>query len=200
MKEIDNELYGTGFDFVAGLDEAGIGPLAGPVCAAAVILPKDAVIEGINDSKKLSPKKRDKLFDEIIGCAVAYSVEFVSPEVIDSINIKQATSLAMHNALANLDVPADFVIIDGNDNIPYDIPYRYVIKGDAKSQSIAAASILAKVSRDRFMTDLAAEYPEYVFEKHKGYGTKLHIEMIRKYGVSAVHRKSFMTAKVLGTE
>ena len=106
----------------------------------------------------------------------------------------------MHNALANLDVPADFVIIDGNDNIPYDIPYRYVIKGDAKSQSIAAASILAKVSRDRFMTDLAAEYPEYVFEKHKGYGTKLHIEMIRKYGVSAVHRKSFMTAKVLGTK
>ena len=200
MKEIDNELYGTGFDFVAGIDEAGRGPLAGPVCAAAVILPKDAVIEGINDSKKLSPKKRDKLFDEIIGCAVAYSVEFVSPEVIDSINIKQATSLAMHNALANLDVPADFVIIDGNDNIPYDIPYRYVIKGDAKSQSIAAASILAKVSRDRFMTDLAAEYPEYVFEKHKGYGTKLHIEMIRKYGVSAVHRKSFMTAKVLGTE
>ncbi len=200
MKEIENELYGKGFDFVAGIDEAGRGPLAGPVCAAAVILPKDAVIEGINDSKKLSPKKRDKLFDEIIGCAVAYSVEFVSPEVIDSINIKQATSLAMHNALANLDVPADFVIIDGNDNIPYDIPYRYVIKGDAKSQSIAAASILAKVSRDRFMTDLAAEYPEYVFEKHKGYGTKLHIEMIRKYGVSAVHRKSFMTAKVLGTE
>ena len=200
MKEIENELYGKGFELVAGIDEAGRGPLAGPVCAAAVILPKDTVIEGINDSKKLSPKKRDKLFDVIIGCAVAYSVEFVSPEVIDSINIRQATSLAMHNALANLDVPADFVIIDGNDNIPYDIPYRYVIKGDAKSQSIAAASILAKVSRDRFMTDLAAEYPEYVFEKHKGYGTKLHIEMIRKYGVSAVHRKSFMTAKVLGTK
>ncbi len=198
MKEIENELYMQGFLNVAGVDEAGRGPLAGPVCAAAVILPPDAVIEGINDSKKLSAKKRDMLFDVIKEVALSYSVEFVYPDVIDSINIKKATSLAMHNAVKNLETAADFVIIDGNDNIPYDIPYRYVIKGDAKSQSIAAASILAKVSRDRLMEKLDEEYPQYGFAKHKGYGTKAHIEAIQKYGVSEVHRKSFMTAKVLG--
>lgn len=198
MKEIENGLYAEGFEFVAGVDEAGRGPLAGPVCAAAVVLPKDIIIEGINDSKKLTEKMRDKLFDEIIEKAVSYSIEFVSPEVIDSINIKNATSLAMHNAVSNLDVKPDFVIIDGNDNFEYDIPYRYVVKGDAKSQTIAAASILAKVSRDRLMIELAEKYPQYSLEKHKGYGTKVHIEAIQKYGVSEIHRRSFMTDKVLG--
>ena len=198
MKEIENELYSAGYGFVAGVDEAGRGPLAGPVCAAAVILPQNAVIEGINDSKKLSEKKRNQLFDVIKSAAIAYSVEFVYPDVIDEINIRQATALAMHTAVANLKQHPDFVIIDGNDNIPYDIPYKYIIKGDAKSQTIAAASILAKVSRDRLMEELDKEYPEYGFAKHKGYGTKAHIEAIQKYGVTEVHRKSFMTAKVLG--
>lgn len=198
MKEIENKLYLEGYNFIAGVDEAGRGPLAGPVCAAAVILPKDAVIEGVNDSKKLSAKKRDVLFDEIKNVAIAYSIEFVYPDVIDDINIRQATALAMHNAVENLIQKADFVIIDGNDNIPYEIPYRYVIKGDAKSQTIAAASILAKVSRDRLMEELDEKYPEYGFKKNKGYGTKAHMEAIQKYGVTDVHRKSFMTAKVLG--
>jgi len=198
MKEIENSLYNEGYKLIAGVDEAGRGPLAGPVCAAAVILPEDLVIEGINDSKKLTEKKREQLFDVIIDSAIAYSIEFASPDVIDEINIKQATSLAMHNAVKNLDVSADFVIIDGNDKIPYDIPYRYIVKGDAKSQTIAAASILAKVSRDRLMVDLDKDYLEYGFAKHKGYGTKVHCEAIQKYGVLPVHRKSFMTAKVLG--
>ncbi len=198
MLEIENALYEEGYKFIAGVDEAGRGPLAGPVCAAAVILPEGVVIDGINDSKKLSEKKREQLFDIIIEKAIAYSIEFSSPEIIDDINIKQATSLAMHNAVANLDPKADFVIIDGNDKIPYDIPYRYVVKGDAKSQTIAAASILAKVSRDRLMLELDKEYPEYGFAKHKGYGTKIHCEAIQKYGILPVHRKSFMTAKVLG--
>ncbi|MBQ9757941.1 MAG: ribonuclease HII [Clostridia bacterium] len=198
MKEIENSLYAKGFKNIAGVDEAGRGPLAGPVCAAAVILPTDLVIDGINDSKKLSEKKRELLFEEIISSAVAYDIQFVEPDVIDEINIRKATALAMHRAVENLKVKADFVIIDGNDNYPYDIPFEYIVKGDAKSQAIAAASILAKVSRDRLMTKLHEEYPEYGFAKHKGYGTKAHCEAIQKYGVSSVHRKSFMTAKVLG--
>ncbi len=198
MKEIEESLYEKGYKLIAGVDEAGRGPLAGPVCAAAVILPEDLVIEGINDSKKLTEKKREQLFDVIINSAIAYSIEFSSPDVIDEINIRQATSLAMHNAVKNLDTPADFVIVDGNDKIPFDIPYEYIIKGDAKSQTIAAASILAKVSRDRLMVELDREYPEYGFAKHKGYGTKAHCEAIQKYGILPVHRKTFMTAKVLG--
>ncbi len=198
MKEIENQLYDKGYKYIAGVDEAGRGPLAGPVCAAAVILPKDTLIEGINDSKKLSEKKREQLFDIIKDTAIAYAVEFVNPDVIDDINIKNATALAMHNAVSELKTAADFVLIDGNDNIPYDVEYQYVIKGDAKSQSIAAASILAKVSRDRIMIEMDKEYPEYGFAKHKGYGTKEHMLSIQKYGVSEVHRKSFMTDKVLG--
>lgn len=198
MKEIEASLYEKGYKLIAGVDEAGRGPLAGPVCAAAVILPEDLVIEGINDSKKLTEKKREQLFDVIINSAIAYSIEFSSPDVIDEINIRQATSLAMHNAVKNLDTPADFVIVDGNDKIPFDIPFEYIIKGDAKSQTIAAASILAKVSRDRLMVELDREYPEYGFAKHKGYGTKAHCEAIQKYGILPVHRKTFMTAKVLG--
>ena len=198
MTEIENGLYSKGFKLIAGVDEAGRGPLAGPVCAAAVILPQGARIEGVNDSKKLTEKKREALFDIICNTAVAYAIEFVSPTVIDEINIRQATSLAMHNAVQNLDRKADYIIIDGNDEIPFDTPYEYIIKGDARSQTIAAASILAKVSRDRLMRELDHEYPEYGFAKHKGYGTKAHMEAIQKYGVSEVHRKTFMTDKVLG--
>lgn len=198
MKEIECRLYSKGYKLIAGVDEAGRGPLAGPVCAAAVILPEDLIIEGINDSKKLTEKNREQLFDVICEKAVAYAIEFVSPDVIDQINIKQATSLAMHNAVQNLDIMADYVIVDGNDKIPYDIPYEYVVKGDAKSQTIAAASILAKVSRDRLMVELDDEFPEYGFKKHKGYGTKVHCEAIQKYGILPIHRKSFMTDKVLG--
>ena len=196
--EFDLDIKKEGYNIIAGVDEAGRGPLAGPVCAAAVILPKGLVIEGINDSKKLSEKKRDMLFDEIISKAVAYSIQFSDPDVIDEINIKQATSLAMHNAVKELSVAPSYVIIDGKDNIPYDIPYEYVIKGDAKSQSIAAASILAKVSRDRLMVSLDEKYPEYGLKKHKGYGTAMHIKAIQEYGVTDIHRKSFMTEKVLG--
>ncbi len=188
MLEIENSLYMDGYKFVAGVDEAGRGPLAGPVCAAAVVLPKDFVIDGVNDSKKLSEKKRDQLFDVIINSAIAYSIEFVSPSVIDEINIRQATSLAMHNAVKNLETKVDFVIVDGNDNIPFDVPYKYIVKGDAKSQTIAAASILAKVSRDRLMVELDKEYPKYGFAKHKGYGTKLHMEAIREFGILDIHR------------
>ena len=198
MTEIENGLYSKGFKLIAGVDEAGRGPLAGPVCAAAVILPQGARIEGVNDSKKLTEKKREALFDIICNTAVAYAIEFVSPTVIDEINIRQATSLAMHNAVQNLDRKTDYIIIDGNDGIPFDTPYEYIIKGDARSQTIAAASILAKVSRDRLMRELDREYPEYGFAKHKGYGTKAHMEAIQKYGVSEVHRKTFMTDKVLG--
>lgn len=198
MLELENLLYEKGYEYIAGVDEAGRGPLAGPVCAAAVILPKGLVIDGINDSKKLSEKKREQLFGEIVSKAVAYSVQFAEPKVIDEINIKQATSLAMHNAIKALSVVPSYIIIDGKDNIPYDIPYEYIIKGDAKSQSIAAASILAKVSRDRLMLGLDEKYPKYGFKKHKGYGTAEHIAAIQKYGVTDIHRKSFMTDKVLG--
>lgn len=198
MKEIENALYAQGIAYIAGIDEAGRGPLAGPVCAAAVILPKDAVIEGINDSKKLSEKKREQLFDVITETAVAYSVQFTDAGIIDDINIKNATHLAMSNAVKALQVTPDFLIIDGSDRVPYPIPYEYIIKGDAKSQTIAAASILAKVSRDRLMKELDKQYPQYNFAKHKGYGTQEHMQAIRTYGTCEIHRQSFMTDKVLG--
>lgn len=198
MLEYENKLWDAGVDLIAGVDEAGRGPLAGPVCAAAVILPKGVSYEGINDSKKLSEKKREQLFDLIIQNAVAYSISFCGPEVIDEINIRQATHKAMEEAVSALSAVPDHILIDGNDNIPFDTPYTYIVKGDANSQTIAAASILAKVSRDRLMKELDREYPEYGFAKHKGYGTKEHMEAIRKYGVTKIHRKSFMTDKVLG--
>lgn len=198
MKEIENALYAQGIEFIAGIDEAGRGPLAGPVCAAAVILPKDAVIEGINDSKKLSEKKREMLFDVITEIAVAYSVQYADAGIIDDINIKNATHFAMGNAVKALQVTPDFLIIDGSDRVPYPIPYEYIIKGDAKSQTIAAASILAKVSRDRLMKELDKQYPQYNFAKHKGYGTQEHMQAIRTYGTCEIHRQSFMTDKVLG--
>lgn len=198
MLEFENSIYETGKNLIAGIDEAGRGPLAGPVCAAAVILPKGLVIEEINDSKKLTEKKREKLFDIIIENAVAYSIQFCDPKIIDSINIRQATHKAMEDAVNGLSVKPEHIFIDGNDNIPFEYPYTYIVKGDAKSQTIAAASILAKVSRDRLMTEFDKEYPDYGFAKHKGYGTKAHMEAIQKYGVTVVHRKSFMTDKVLG--
>ncbi len=177
---------------LCGIDEAGRGPLAGPVFAAAVILPEGGVIEGLNDSKKLSEKKRELLFDEITEKALAYSIASASVEEIDSLNILQATFLAMRRAVEGLSVKPLLCLVDGNQNPNVGIHSRLVVKGDATSACIAAASILAKVSRDRYMLELAKQYPEYEFPKHKGYGTKLHCERIYQYGVSPVHRKSFM--------
>ena len=186
-----------GFKTVCGIDEAGRGPLAGPVYAAAVILPIDLEIDGLNDSKKLTEKKREALFDIICEKAVSYSIGIATEEEIDEINILNATFLAMRRAVDGLSVKPDYALIDGNQHPGLSIQDETVVKGDGKSMSIAAASILAKVSRDRFMLNIAEKYPEYCFEKHKGYGTKLHYEMIEKYGVSPVHRRSFLK-KILG--
>lgn len=181
-----------GYKAVCGVDEAGRGPLAGPVFAAAVILPENCEIEGLNDSKKLSEKKREALFDIIKEKAISWSVASVDEKTIDEINILQATYLAMKNAVEGLVVPADYALIDGNRMPPLEINGETVVKGDAKSMSIAAASILAKVSRDRFMLELDKEYPQYQFAKHKGYGTKLHYEMLTEHGISSCHRMSFL--------
>lgn len=182
-----------GFKAVCGVDEAGRGPLAGPVCAAAVILPEGTVIEGLDDSKKLSEKKREALFDEIISKAIAYGIAFSDVEEIEEVNILGATYIAMCRAVDKLAVEPDYVLIDGNRYPPMlNIKGETVIKGDSKSMSIAAASILAKVTRDRLMLEFAKQYPEYEFEKHKGYGTKAHIEAIKKYGVTKIHRPSFL--------
>lgn len=186
-----------GFQVVCGIDEAGRGPLAGPVYAAAVVLPMDLEIDGLNDSKKLTEKKREVLFDIICKKAISYSIGIATEEEIDEINILNATFLAMRRAVDGLSVKPDYALIDGNQHPGLLIPDETVVKGDGKSMSIAAASILAKVSRDRFMLDIAKKYPEYCFEKHKGYGTKLHYEMIEKHGVSPVHRRSFLK-KILG--
>lgn len=188
----ENLAYENGFTSVCGVDEAGRGPLAGPVCAAAVILPKGKIIDGVNDSKKLSEKKREALFDIIKEEAVAYGVGWASVEEIEEINILNAAMLAMKRAVEELKLKPDFIYVDGNKTPDFDIPCKAVIKGDANSMSIAAASILAKVSRDRLMLEYAKEYPEYMFEKHKGYGTKLHKEAILKYGPCPIHRMSFL--------
>lgn len=181
-----------GYKFVCGVDEAGRGPLAGDVYAAAVILPEGLIIDGVNDSKKLSEKKREYLFDVIKEKAVSYSVAHASSEEIDNLNILNATLLAMKRAVEGLSPNADFAMIDGNMIPNLRIPCKAIIKGDALSHSIAAASILAKVTRDRVMKEEALKYPNYFFEKHKGYGTKLHIEMIKKYGPCKIHRKTFL--------
>ncbi len=188
----EKEAKEQGYSLVCGVDEAGRGPLAGPVCAAAVILPDDCVIDGLNDSKKLTEKKREALFDVIKEKAVSYSIAMASEKEIDEINILQATYLAMNRAVKGLDVTPDFVLVDGNRDPVVGIPTKTVIKGDALSSSIAAASILAKVTRDRFMLELSEQYPEYQFPKHKGYGTKLHYEMLEKHGISPIHRRSFL--------
>ena len=182
-----------GFNFVCGVDEAGRGPLAGPVCAAAVILPEGAVIEGLNDSKKLSEKKREALFDVVKETAIAWSVAFASVEEIEEHNILNATFIAMNRAIDGLQTKADFALVDGN-RVPKEIkiPCETVVKGDSLSMSIAAASILAKVTRDRLMLELDEKYPMYEFKKHKGYGTALHMDLIRKYGPSECHRPSFL--------
>ena len=188
----ETEAREKGYVNICGVDEAGRGPLAGPVCAAAVILPEGCIIEGVNDSKKLTGKKRDALFDVIVETAVACSVAFGTVEEIERDNILRTTMNTMKRAVEGLSVKADFAMIDGNRLPPLDIPCEYIVGGDAKSMSIAAASILAKVSRDRLMLQYAEKYPEYGFEKHKGYGTKLHVEKILEYGETPIHRKSFL--------
>lgn len=190
--EFERAAKEKGYNLVCGIDEAGRGPLCGPVCAAAVILPDDCEIEGINDSKKLSEKKREALFDVITSKALAYSVSMVDAKTIDEINILQATFLAMRNAVGGLALKADYALIDGNQKPGLEIEQQTVVKGDAKSVSIAAASILAKVTRDRYMYEMDEKYPEYQFGKHKGYGTKLHYEKISEYGICPEHRKTFL--------
>lgn len=189
---LENEIYDSGFSLICGVDEAGRGPLAGPVCAAAVILPRGLEIPGLNDSKKLSEKKREALYDVICAEAMAYGIAFASVEEIESMNILNATFLAMNRAIAKLEIKPELALIDGNRNSGLEIPSRCVIKGDASCADIAAASILAKVTRDRYMLDMALEYPQYHFEKHKGYGTKLHYEALREFGPSPIHRRSFL--------
>lgn len=188
----ENEALSKGYNNICGVDEAGRGPLAGPVCAAAVILHKGEIIEGVNDSKKLTEKKREALYDVIKEKAVAYSIAFASVEEIEEMNILNATMLAMKRAVEGLEVPADYAMIDGNKIPDLIIPAECVVKGDANSMSIAAASILAKVTRDRLCAEYETEYPQYGFAKHKGYGTKLHREMILKYGPCQIHRMSFL--------
>lgn len=192
MLEFEEKYFSQGYKMICGVDEAGRGPLAGPVFAAAVILPRGLVIEGVNDSKKLSEKKREKLFDEIKEKALAWSVASASVEEIEELNILQADMLAMKRAVEGLGVKADFAMIDGNKTPDLDIPCEAIIDGDALSESIAAASILAKVSRDRLMVSLAEDFPQYGFEKHKGYGTKAHLDALKEYGACPIHRPSFL--------
>ena len=193
----EHNAYLRGFTAVCGIDEAGRGPLAGPVCAAAVLLPEGLVIDGLNDSKKLSEKKRELLFPVIEENALAFGIGFADEKEIDEINILQATFLAMHRAFDAMQRRCDYVLVDGNRMPPMPVPGETVVKGDAKSPSIAAASILAKVSRDRVMLEYAKQYPEYQFEKHKGYGTKVHVEALRAFGPSPIHRRTFLK-KILG--
>lgn len=189
---LENEIYDEGFSLVCGVDEAGRGPLAGPVCAAAVILPRGLEIEGLDDSKKLSEKKRGKLYDDIVNAAVAYGIAFASVEEIEQYNILGATFMAMNRAIEQLSPKPELALIDGNRNKGICIESRCVVKGDSKCADIAAASILAKVTRDRYMLEMAEKYPQYRFEQHKGYGTKLHYEMLREYGPSPIHRRDFL--------
>jgi ribonuclease HII len=190
--ELENEIYAEGISCLCGVDEAGRGPLAGPVCAAAVILPRGLVIPGLDDSKKLTEKKRELLFDVIREKALACSIAFATVEEIEERNILGATMLAMNRAIAGLAVKPELALIDGNRNAGIETPSRCVVKGDARCADIAAASVLAKVSRDRVMLELAERYPEYHFEQHKGYGTALHYAALREYGPSPVHRPSFL--------
>ena len=192
MWEIENSVYEEGFEIICGVDEAGRGPLAGPVCAAAVILPKGLEIPGLTDSKKLTDKKRRELFPVIKEQAIAFGIGLASHEEIDEINILQATYLAMERALAQLSVKPNIALIDGNRAKDFGLPVRTVVKGDSLSMNIAAASILAKVTRDDLMLELAEKYPEYGFEVHKGYGTKAHYEALRAHGASEIHRKTFL--------
>ena len=189
---IEHQCFDDGFGIVCGVDEAGRGPLAGPVCAAAVILPKDLVIPGLNDSKKLTDKKRRELYDLIVEQAVAYGIAFSDEKEIDEINILQATFRAMERAVAQLKITPDMVLIDGNREPVIDLPMKTVVKGDSLSASIAAASILAKVTRDRIMEQQDEVYPAYGFAVHKGYGTRRHYEALAEHGPSPIHRMTFL--------
>lgn len=191
--EFEKAAVNSGFSCICGVDEAGRGPLAGPVCAAAVILPEGAVIAGLDDSKKLTEKKREKLYDIIKTTAVAYSVAYGTLEEIETVNILEATYLAMNRAIEGLNIKPDFALIDGN-RAPrgIKIPCETIVKGDSKSMSVAAASVLAKVTRDRLMLEYDKKYPKYNFKKHKGYGTKEHTELIKQYGPCEIHRLSFL--------
>jgi len=191
MLEYERALYAKGYEYICGIDEAGRGPLCGPVVAAAVILKKDDHIEGVNDSKKLSEKKRELLFETIKERAVAYSVGIVDEQTIDKINILEATRLAMKKAVEGLQVKPEYALVDAEKKVPIDIPYMPIIKGDALSESIAAASIIAKVTRDHMIIELDKEYPQYNFARNKGYGTKEHTDAIKKYGLCKAHRRSF---------
>ena len=192
MWEIENSIHSEGYEIICGVDEAGRGPLAGPVCAAAVILPMGLEIPGLTDSKKLTDKKRRELFPVIKEQAVAYGIGLASHEEIDEINILQATYLAMERALAQLSVKPEIALIDGNRAKDFGMPVRTVVKGDSLSANIAAASVLAKVTRDNLMLEMAEEYPEYSFDVHKGYGTKAHYEALRQHGACAIHRRTFL--------
>lgn len=192
MWEIEDAQYAAGFGTICGIDEAGRGPLAGPVCAAAVILPPHCVIPGLNDSKKLPDKRRRELFPVICREALSYGIAFATEREIDEINILQATFLAMERALAQLKIRPDLALIDGNREKDFGLPVKTVIKGDSLSANIAAASVLAKVTRDDFMVQQAEKYPQYGFEIHKGYGTRAHYAALEQYGVCPIHRQSFL--------
>ena len=185
---------------VCGIDEAGRGPLAGPVCAAAVVMPYGTIIDGVNDSKKLTEKKRELLFDTIKEKSLSYGIAFSNEKEIDEVNILNATFLAMKRAVKSLKIQPDLILVDGNRLPDFDIPAKAIIKGDSLSHSIACASILAKVTRDRLMKELSKKYPEYGFEKHKGYGTKAHYEAIKANGVCEIHRKTFLKNMKLDNE
>ena len=192
LKEIEKDLYIKGFKNICGIDEAGRGPLAGPVVIAGVIMPKDSIIEGVNDSKKVSEKKREKLYDLIIEEAISYFVAIVGQDVIDDINILNATKEGVTQVIDGLDVKPDLILVDALTHInTRGIPYDSIIKGDSKCYNIAAASILAKVTRDRIMREWDEVYPQYGFAQHKGYGTAKHIQAIKEHGLTSIHRKSF---------
>ena len=195
----EKELYNEGYELICGTDEAGRGPLAGPVVAAAVILPKNMIIEGVNDSKQLTEKKREELFDIINEKALAVGISFIDNKKIDEINILEASRLAMMMAIKNLKIKPDYVLSDAM-KMNIDIPVKPIIKGDALSINIAAASIIAKVSRDRFMDEMDLKYPNYGFKRHKGYPTKDHIEAIKKYGITDIHRLTFKPIKTMLVE
>lgn len=193
LKQIEKEIYESGIETICGIDEAGRGPLAGPVVVAAVIMPKDSMIEGVNDSKKVSEKKREALYDQIINEAIAYGVGIIDQKEIDELNILNATKKGLTDSLKALEVKPERILVDALNGIDtLGIPYTSIIKGDAKSYSIAAASIIAKVTRDRIMREWDNLYPMYGFEKHKGYGTKMHIDAIKEYGICPLHRLSFV--------
>ncbi len=192
LKQMEKELYKKGFKNICGIDEAGRGPLAGPVVVAGVIMPEDSMIEGVNDSKKVSEKKRELLYDKILEEAISYSVAIIGQDVIDEINILNATKQGVTNVVKGLDIRPELIIIDALQHINTDgVPYEAIIKGDAKCYSIAAASIIAKVTRDRIMREWDDVYPQYGFIAHKGYGTAKHIQMIKEYGLCPIHRRSF---------